>query len=412
MANFVFVLGTYYPESDANVTCGKNVIDILKLRGHSVTCVCGTSLETKNEDYEGITVNRIFHDRYDIKLRNTKNITKQRLLKMKHFISSIIKIPSYPVTEIGFANRLYRKIEEINMNEKIDCIVGISRPFETIYAITAFKEKHKDCQAIAVFLDILKEANAPFNMPKSIYSIICDSREKKYLKKIDHALVPKSSHKIYNTDFFYQEHEKFHYIDFPVLKINSFVSNSYETITDGLMVYAGSTNKNYRNPIFMVEVLIEVCFINGNYSFEMYGASELREELISLSDRCSNVFSYKGVVTKQEADRANQRGEILISIGNADSLLLPSKIFELFATRKPIIHFAKNKEDLALKYMEQYENACIVVETDGKANAIKTINEFLYKEHALISEMEILETFGEATPEHVTDILLECLEGI
>ena len=129
MQNIAFVMGSYYPETDANVNCVINLVNQLLEEGYSITCICGTSGESRDEFINGVRVCRIHHLSYDDKLQNTKKSVKRKFLKLFHGIKNVFLLPFFPTMEPKFSLLLERKLEEMDHKIGFDIIVGVLSHF-------------------------------------------------------------------------------------------------------------------------------------------------------------------------------------------------------------------------------------------------------------------------------------------
>ena len=94
--------------------------------------------------------------------------------------------------------------------------------------------------------------------------------------------------------------------------------------------------------------------------------------------------------------------DILLSVGNAESPMAPSKIYEYMSTGKPIIHTYTYDRDPCIEPLKKYGNALLVKEGDG--NAVLKIKRFIEISKTLNYE-EVEKTFITSTPKYTADIL-------
>lgn len=66
-----------------------------------------------------------------------------------------------------------------------------------------------------------------------------------------------------------------------------------------------------------------------------------------------------GPVPHEQAAALERRAGVLISIGNTASNQLPSKLFEMFAAGKPVLHLAAGPKDAALPYLARWPLAFV-----------------------------------------------------
>ena len=92
-----------------------------------------------------------------------------------------------------------------------------------------------------------------------------------------------------------------------------------------------------------------------------------------------------------------RQSDILLSIGNMDPNLIPSKLFKYMSIGKPIIHLKRGERDSCLPYLARYPLALVLDE--GKSGAALAIKEFircLPKKNGL--EISLGELFPMAYP--------------
>lgn len=404
MACFTFLLGSYAPETDANVTCCMNVIEHLKKEGHEVVCVCGTLEKNRIDCIDDVDIYRVHHNSYDYALKSAKSKWKMAVLRISHFLHSVCVLPFFPNTEIGYSIKLYRELKRVGKEKQIDCVIGVFRPFATVQAAIWYGKKYK-CKTVGYYLDVLKGADIPTGAPNKIYHQYCDFKEKRVFEKLDTILMAENGKEIYSQASFRNVHDKIRYVNFPTLLIKEMC----ETVTKGLCVYAGTTYHSFRNPKFMINVFLRLAEKYSDIKLHMYGKSECVNELKNYEKQSEGAFVYYGQVEKKVADDAIWHAEYLINIGNGESVLVPSKIFELVGYKKPIIHFAKSRKDSSLPYLLRHPEACIVFEEDGIESAVISITDFFKKERILISDADLRQEFYAATPDAVALELERCV---
>ena len=76
-----------------------------------------------------------------------------------------------------------------------------------------------------------------------------------------------------------------------------------------------------------------------------------------------------GPVPAARAQALQAGAQVLLNIGNLAENQLPSKIFEYFATGKPVLHLSMTDNDPALPWMERYPLALVLRRGDDEAPA-------------------------------------------
>ena len=126
---------------------------------------------------------------------------------------------------------------------------------------------------------------------------------------------------------------------------------------------------------------------------------------------------YHGRVSKEEVSLYEKNADILINIMNAYEAIVPSKIFELFATGKPILNFITQGDDGSLNYFNKYPLSYTVdwVNTtmETKSGTIKRLSEFIVaRRNDRVSVSDVSELFAQCTPRYVANQIIQaCKKG-
>ena len=94
--------------------------------------------------------------------------------------------------------------------------------------------------------------------------------------------------------------------------------------------------------------------------------------------------------------------DILLSIGNAESPMAPSKIYEYMSTGKPIIHVYTYEKDPCIEPLKKYGNALLL--NDEASDMYKKILSFVTEAKELQFE-RVRELFKTATPEYTVNLI-------
>lgn len=403
MSNIIFLTGSFFPEADANVTCSFQIMSQLKAEGHDVSCICGTA-GSSGEDYiDGISVYRVAHKINGDLDTSDKNY---RLKKLGLFIKKMFLLPCFPNVEPSYAKALYKKLEEVAYFKKPDCVIGVFRPFATVKAAMLWKKHHPKTKVIGYYLDVLKGAVKPSGMPLSLYNNMCDNKETRIFRKLDLVLMAENGRKFYDSNTKFSKINNIKYVNFPTLifrKINA----QYRNSDVRTFVYAGYIDRQYRNPLLLIEILKQLKDKGNKIRLDFYGNSNMESELIDLSKLYCDWFVYHGKVPKEEADKAVSQADYLVNIANDISGIVASKTFELFATGKPIIHFSNPQLDSSLSFFNSYPEALIINKSSECSKALVEVEKFINDRHENISQEYLEKTYYSATPMATTKYILE-----
>lgn len=407
MPSIVFLLGKYYPETDANIICCNNIISKLQSDGNKVIVIAGTEDESSYGFVNGVEVYRVKNiesEKYNNRLKS-KGI-KKTAYKIARMVKSFIGISKFPDVEPQFSKSLFQVLERICEEQQVDCIIGAFRPYSTIKAMLLHKKNHSESNTkyVGYYLDVLGGAVKPFGAPKHLYDRLCVSADYKTFESLDTVLMAENGRIYYDKPLFDRVKEKIHYINFPmlVLKQGSTVSNNKRVFT-----YIGYLDKDYRNPTFVIKLFNQLSSEGYDLKLHLYGTSNMDDDISNLVDDTATF--YHGRLNRDDVEQTLLDSDVLVSFGNNISGIVPSKIFELIGYKKPILHIVKDENDSSIQYMRDYPNSYILYENSGFDNAKDQVLSFLSRRESFMTDDYITRTFYSATPEASTKIIYDCI---
>ena len=189
MANYLFLVGMYYPRSSANGVCCKNIVNELIKQGHRVTCVVNADINRGKDEYiDGAQVLRVKPrlsyrlqewSYYHPESRYTLLINKLGSLLNK--ISLFTMYIFWPKISPRCTYRFYKRAQKICSMEQFDAVVAVYTPIETLYAGYLLKRKIPEIKFIPYYLDALAGGWGPSKWS----SKKTDRRTRKLERKID-----------------------------------------------------------------------------------------------------------------------------------------------------------------------------------------------------------------------------------
>ena len=407
--HIVIILEGYTPDSSANINCIKNIVrELLKQEDVKISIVCASHTTTGLDTIDGTVVHRIKYRNYASKLSGCTSKLKKRFLILGHFFKSVLLLPLYPNVTPSITNKVYKELIKIQNTEGIDCLISVYQPYFPIKAALKFKKKFYSIPVIGYYLDVMKGANKPFGTTQRFFEMLCDRSQKKDFAKLDKIFLPECSKVYYDIKYFSEYHSKFKYLNFPTLLKEYF---SGEKDSDSLnFVYAGTTNHAYRNPLRAINLLIKAHEHYHNIVFHLYGDSDMKDELKQLEIQSNGAFVYHGLVKKEVADNAIQQADYCVNFGNNVSGMVPSKIFELIATGKSIIHFTSGSGDSSLEYLRKYPKAIIIDYQETDEEILPNLIDALQEKRIYIDYDSIERIFYTATPKAVSNEIVKIIE--
>lgn len=375
-------LSSYFPEINANVICAQLYIDVLKRCGYKIDLItCGNGekdgvLENKNE----VCVYR-FNNWYISKIKKINNMLGE--VKNKKGLKSKLSMLYLLMQKVFLHISDWKNADLVSCNLDINAIVKLVEQSEEKYCLMLAFNESFSMPWIASKIKSQLNYNIPFlvcefdpftrNMGKS--SFLVPKRkyaEKGVLSKADKVMIPPELEIDYERDF---PEFKFktviqYFPNLIELNVPNKVSNTREIVCS----YAGSFNKIFRNPQAFLEIVNKIAMRNLKIHIYGGGCEEIIEQYTPVLDGKLIWHGYKDMDVVFEAQCES---DILINLGNSMNNMLPSKLLEIMAMGKPIIHFYRTDTDTCKKYLEQYPCALFIDERNNYLDSAITIEKFI-----------------------------------
>lgn len=398
MAKYLFLLGSYMPHASATGICVEKVAQMLISQGHDVSCLAMARYDDPSySEIDSVKVYRIknlWHNRvcdWCDGQPSFKYVDVIRQIALWSWrIRRLVTFPLWPLSAPLFAWKFYRNAKHICMVEKIDCVIGVYQPFESLTAITLLKRTLPSLKTAVYFCDCLSGGVYPKIFPNVFSYMQLRRWEKCFFRCVDAIYILKS-HELYYTSLLKDSSDikKINIVDIPFITKNA--ANDLEIgclskHTPFKLVYAGSIDFPLTDPRYMTRVLGEVCrkYIN----VDVYGRNNCGEFFCTSSnDNVSSLIHIHHALPHADILRILANADILINLGSNNQRQIPSKIFEYMSFGKPIISFYSYNEEPSLPYLRQYPLALLIQEDWNKI-----------KENAKLIEQFISENVGKHVP--------------
>ncbi len=407
MKHIVFVIGYYFPEAGSTSLCAIKIMnDLLKRYDVTISCVCGTNEKTGVECVNKINLYRIHHISYTDSFDKTATKAERSLVRTNKLIKDISNIYHYPDMDWNYSKEIFAVLDRIETTCHIDSIVAVYMPKQSISGVLLFKEKYPDVHTIAYFLDTLR-SNRPKLLPWWIHTKMIDIYENKIFSIFDKIILMKYGAGYYSNQLLKKYKDKISLLGLPsleILKLNIKDSKGKKCS------YVGTTYLDIRNPMFALRVFDAVHRIDDSVFFQIYGPSNMKEDLIEWQTQHRESFYYHDFINHEEIISIYEDSDYVVSIGNTLKGVVPGKTFEIFGTLKPIIHFTDVTNDSSLEFIKKYPNVCIIDYHMGVQEAANYLLTFLSKPYQLCDPLEIENKFYFAKPDAVSDIIYETIK--
>lgn len=385
MKKILIVLGDYSTGKSPNAICVSGIIEELEKKYINV-------------------------DLLSVELDGTLNRKKSTTKRSVHFVNypvdginliklNFTKLLALPLRYPKAVKLLKFELDDLLKTNKYDAIIAVSHPIETIEAVAGVSRDSFNGKKILYEID---PASNRYKYPKNIFEKYWKIKSMKWENKVYNefdVIIHMVTHKRhYNNEYFKKYDNKTTYLDIPGLEISNNLTN--KVILDNKKInflYAGAFYPDLRKPDYFIDFFKN---INGEINFDLniYTNSMRKHIIRRISGYEDRIILHNTVPENLLNEYIDSSVDCLISIGNFNSDFLPSKVLKNIASLKPVIHFYKDNEDVALNYYKDYPYALLLSELDDyNENKVK-LKKFLKEINKVnINKESILKKFVKNT---------------
>lgn len=399
MKNVLILLDYYKENMSANGVCCENVVYELLDRGYKVFIGCYRTENTLDiEEADGIHILKT-----STIINENKHTKVQKILTYLKWLIPFYKYPLFqdPKRTKEIASRVCFYVEQF----QIDTLVCINYPIENLIAGLKVKEYNPKIELIAYMLDPLSAGINPRFLP----SVLCIARKRRWetriFKKYDRIILMESSRSHYQKyPLLKKIQKKAVFSDIPLMANKELSFSKIPESKTIRICYAGTMGEGIRTPYaflkmmkFIKNLSVEILFVGKNLCKREI--KEFATDNITIKEL--------GCLEHKETLDLIKEADFLLNLGNVQTTLVPSKIFEYMSFGKPIISTYLYEDDSSLPYLSKYPNLHLFDEksTDLEYQA-KCMREFLESARGRrIEYSDIVGLYYNNTPECFCNIL-------
>lgn len=412
--NYLFMTDAYYPKASANGACTREIIINLRKRGHRVFTISWDENSQTQENEDDYTIKTWYVLRKSSVYLNSN--VKKKLIPLCGAILHNLS----PVSYWSYVRQYLKIAETIIEKTKIDCIVCVQFPFEAVCAGYILKKRHPNLHFIVYELDFFSKASEG-NLPLFVYrfrKMIYRVWYRRIYKLTERVLYMEPHKTNYERENYYGFKEKFIGI-FPPLLLNPEsrmqtterfdYQKAIKSHSNIKMLYSGILLENIRPPFTCCRILAR-CNDSIPLHCDFFSRGDYEDFLAEQAQRFPGVFHTNGYVSQNELDEHLQNADVLLSIGNAVSEMLPSKIISYMTYQKPIIHFSQQENDMAGDVLKHYSYALVIPSNISDDEAAKCVIEFIqqFNTKNILNYKKLLKDLEICTPDYTTNIIEMC----
>lgn len=364
MKKILIICPWYFPLFHPRPFRWTNIAESLAAEGFEVHVLCSNLDKRQSEE----VVNNVFVHRtgfeslkevlyYFFKVKNQRGrVAKEMVLPSKSsFLASIaIKIYTFfkkmlfPDESILWYCLGKKRAEALMKIHDFSDVISVSMPFTSHLVASSLKKKFPNLNWIVDIGDPL--FNEKHTGIRKIYAAKLKKIEKNILEKADKVSVTNQNLIAYYEKNLGTNTEKIKVI-FPLStfkSLNDIFENKENSILK--MTYFGAFYTPERTPKMLLDFLFLLKKSKIKVEIGIFG--DILPEFVADFTNFENV-KLKGLISRNDTEKAMQKSDILINIGNTTAWQLPSKIADYMVIEKPILHFSQVANDPCLAFFNQ-----------------------------------------------------------
>lgn len=314
-----------------------------------------------------------------------------------------------PEIDYELVRQFERNIELIIESEKIDTLIAVFFPLETVVAVSDIKKKHPEIKTILYEVDSSTDVEYYLSRLDKYYI----SAYMRYMKSIytyfDYVLVMNAHYRHVYECFGNVLGNKLKRIDSPVLCFNEQLDYDNRKDRDTVnFFYTGFLNSDTYSPL----PILKFFELNGDkkcWRLHFYSRGNCEKMLKEASEKDERIRVH-GYVSKDELNRSLRGADVFLSVSyDFKPNSIPSKVFEYFNSNRGVIHFCEKENIFTREYMNKYPRGYVVYNSglrEDNDKALNFIGKILNDE---LPKIDAKHMFEMNTPEYSANLIKELL---
>lgn len=411
----LYILGAYKPNMSANGVCSDNVITRLLEEGHEVTALVNAVKGVPYRSEDGsLTVVRVRPRLYTRLSENAEACRQAHPLRSRiigvfakviNKVHLMLTLPWWPRVSPLVACRFKNDAIKLHKEKHFDAVISVYTPIEALLAGYSLKVHFPEIKFYPYFLDSLSGGFGPrlFSKKRIIkHGLRIEKKIFPYAEKIIVMRASRQHHERYNGGYL----KKTVFLDVPSFcKKETYIEEGRVKKPGAPLkfLYVGSISYAVRDPSELIRVLTEIR--EENIICEFVGKIDCPHLFEPLREKLGDRLILSGQLPHSEVIKKISNADVLLNIGNRISTMIPSKIFEYIAYKKPIISTYMIDGEPSARYLKDYPLA-LLLDCREIGNFDERIKAFLKKtETERVDEEQLKEIYRLNTPEAFTEII-------
>lgn len=391
-----------YPTPNANSICLKRIMDEFEKSGHRILIV-NRSIDERITDRKENVVN--FFQPIDEKWERSDSIWK----KITYIFHRVLRLQRWPRVQTDFTNKYLNSINQLTPIDEVDVILSLCHPYESVEAGYILKIQYPFKKWIIYNIDTVSDSSM-----SKIDRLLCCSIKKKALKwelnmfSAADLIVSFKSHQVHYSNPNYREiSHKMIFQDVPLFEPERFVGSRDHGRDTIKIIYAGKFYPRFRDPRILIGLFCGLK-THRNYEVSVYTTFDFVSYLNDSGENNGDILAHS-YVEEHELNSHLVSSDFLLSIGNSDSNMFPSKIVTYVSYGKPIIHIYQDEKDPVVSYLEAYPDKLLIDYRGDVENNKNKIANYIEGKHHSIDKKDLIIRYMESSPSYNTNQILSRL---
>lgn len=410
MKKILFLLDELPPTKSANGICVSKVIESLNSDGYETSCICWKA----NGQYLSeihLIPEKPWKQKVD-RFSTGGTIEKAwfQILRVAYKVKRIFLLPIWPVDSCKTARNFYATASNLIDGGNIAAVVAVNYPGETLLAMRWLKKKYGDkIKTVMYPLDVSYVNPYCGKIERAVSSHLCPRFMRSCSRYADMLLELENAQDMYNAVYTEKEQLNFKLCGIPLLEQISKVEEKAPS-NEVHFIYTGTLQRNIRDPEMAFSVLHSIAMLsNKKVVLDLYGQIDSQSRSLYDNGKFKFEFINHGWIVESELVSLLRKSDVLISLGNLESHLIPSKLFKYMSTGKPIMHFCLTENDPCIDYLIKYGNARII--HSGTIYDDNNLNDVVkFVENGTVIDRNLKNTFPKCFPEYTANLLKELID--
>lgn len=400
MKKLLILASNCYENASANGICAKALNTALCEMGGQ-TYIIGYGDQTSVMDRGGK------QERFTVKQAELKKAPSSGLAAKFSLLISCIRRAISPALDDRIVRDYYNLALEIYKTYEYDAIVAILFPLEFTKAARKLKKGLLGVNYLIYELDSVTDGIQGGSRLNGLFQMAYKRYMRRQYAAADHVFIMQS-HMEHVKKVYPRFLDKFIVTDLPVLTEHVFPKTGRRGDEINFF-YTGILDGGYRSPEKVLSVF-ESAADKPDWRLHFYSKGNC-EEMIGAAARRDRRIAQHGYVPPEQLELAAADADFFISIGNASSNSVPSKLISYLSYGRPIIHFSLQENDPCLNYLEKYPLALIIRHDEQKEQCRKRLTDFAAQARGKsLSFAQVKGIYYMNTPEYSAKLILDRTE--